>query len=162
MGREEEEIDRGMFYHRSGHNFSADCLSATDLDQIADWSQRMGFYRSRFQARWGEFISEWKKNQSGNWTPGPILLERTPPRSPGKCVGWNIAGGGLAKAATDMGVAFGYLYSRHTSVVEWANRMHGYRPYLAGGISLLGGSAQTEREAEQFKLVVQTYKPRVR
>ena len=36
------------FYLRSGRNFSADWLSRADLDQILEWSHRMGFRRARF------------------------------------------------------------------------------------------------------------------
>ena len=53
-----------------------------------------------------------------------------------------------------------YLYHRHTSVVEWMNKNHGYRRYSDGGYPYWGAS-QTEREVEQFKWAVQTYKPRV-
>ena len=60
-----------------------------------------------------------------------------------------------------MGVPVEYLYPRHTSVVEWMNKTFGYHPYVSGEISLLAGAALTEREVEQFKWVVQTYKPRV-
>ena len=73
----------------------------------------------------------------------------------------NSAGGSSTRAATDMRVPVEYLYPRHTSVVEWMNKTYGYKPYMSGGISLLRRASQTEREVEQFKWVVESYKPRV-
>ena len=37
----------------------------------------------------------------------------------------------------------------------------GLKPYLEGEISLMGGDAQTEREATQFEWAIETYQPRV-
>ena len=148
------------FYLRSGHNFSADWMSRANLDAILDWAESAGFRRARFKARRNTFISKWKQNQSEGWEPGPVLIERKLPCFEGKCAEWNIAGGGLTRAAMDMGVPVEYLYPRHTSVIEWMSRDCGLKPYMAGEIALLGGAAQTEHEVAQFEWVIETYQPK--
>ena len=106
-----KKLIAGCYYLRSGHNFSADWMSRSDLDQIIERPQRMGFCLSRFRARWNEFIAVWKQNRSDNWTPGPIIMGRKIPRFPGKCVEWNSAGGGFTKDAADMGGTSGLSIS---------------------------------------------------
>ena len=80
------------FYLCSGNNSIDGWRSRPDLYRIIERSRRMGFYRSRFRARWGEFIADWKQNQDDNWTSGPFLSGRDIPRFPGICAEWNSAG----------------------------------------------------------------------
>ena len=89
------------------------------------------------------------------------MIERKTPWFPGKCAGRNSAGGGLTRAAVDMGVRVEYLYPRHTSIVAWMGENHGLKPYTEGGICLMGCAAQTEREVEQFEFVINKYHRRI-
>ena len=89
------------------------------------------------------------------------MLGRTIPLFPGRCAEWNSAGGIIARAAMEVGVPVEHLYPRHTSVVEWVIRKCEFPPYTGGEIALLGGSAQTEGEIDQFEWVTQTYQPRI-
>ena len=148
------------FYLRCGHNFSADWMSRANLDEILDCAESAGFRRMRFKARRGAFISNWKQNQSDGWEPGPVMIEREIPCFEGKCAEWNSAGGGLTRAAMDMGVPVEYLYPRRTSVVEWAIRNCGLKPYMARDIALLGGAAQDEHEVAQFECAIETNQPK--
>ena len=50
MDSQEENGSRRLLYQK-GRNFGADWASRADLDKIAEWSQKMGFYRARFRAR---------------------------------------------------------------------------------------------------------------
>ena len=59
-----------------------------------------------------------------------------------------------------MGVHVEYAFARHTSMMEWMAHGYGVVPYTSGAITLLGGSAQTEGEAEQFECVIDTYQPK--
>ena len=151
----------GSFYLRSGHNFSADWISRTNIDTILEWGDSVGFRGIRFKAIWNDFISDWGKNQCDGWEPFPVMLDRKKPCFPGKCVEWSSAGGGLTRDAMDMGVPAEYLYPRHTYAIEWSGRNHGPKRYLEGEIPLLGGADQTEREISQYGWVIGTYQPKV-
>ena len=64
-----KKLVAGSFYLRIGRNFSADWMRRANLDAILDWEQSVGLGRIRLKARWGEFISEWKKDQREGWGP---------------------------------------------------------------------------------------------
>ena len=148
------------FYLRSGRNFSADWMSRSDVQTVVEWAGRVGFTRIRFNPYWNEFIRSWRHGRISIWNPKPNKVILKPSSVHGCCVDWNSSGGVVAQAAFSRpNLVVRYLFPRHNQASREIGKHVDYHPYVGGTIALMGGSAQTEPELQQFLRAVATYCP---
>ena len=125
------------------------------------WDGQHGFKRLRFKPYWGEWMSERLQNPVGEveipYTRVCVNVDRTNVR----IVSWNGAGAAFAVAAEKFGVCIQYLHPRHERVTSQLGQYRQFGQYQGGEINVLGGSARTEGEVDQFLQVATLYKPKV-
>ena len=127
------DADCRTFYLRFGRAFSDDWMSRADCDTVPACGGICGIWKNPAPSQMGRTNRRLGENQHDGWEPAPVMMGRKKPCPTGKRAGRNSAGGSTPRASAGMGVPAEYLYTSHTSAVEWMDKTNGAEPLRGRG-----------------------------
>lgn len=146
-------------YVRSGRNLIPDWVTRASYDQIEKRAGRPGFTRVRAKPLWGEMMQDYRSLRLSEVMMPECRAERTDNKHL-VCVERHGGGSWFAEEAQCFGLTVQLIQARHGRAINQFCRRYDFGPYIAGGISLSGGSARVEDEVVMPRQSYRMYPPK--